>query len=175
MFISNMTKIKFNIILGTVTSLFILWCACYVIKDNLTPLNKLNFDSSTVKEIKLTYYIDKFHKIPQYDICLFDKPYFIRISNDYRQYWNLINDDKSINKTIQYYYLTHVLNSTILSNPSQLSINGKIIYAYGANFSNTKSLVFLLVLFFLILGSITYFNIALYFRGSKSVKDHDAG
>lgn|GEM_PF-4840205 len=163
-----MKGLKFNIVLGGITSLLFLFLAGYVVKDIFTPFNKLNYDSSTIKKINLTYYNDRTRHIPQYDIYLFDKPYFIRISNDYEQYWKIINNSKNINKNIQYHFLTHVLNNSVLHNPSQLSIDGKIIYAYGSDLSNQKSLVVLLVLFSLILALLTYFAVKNYLRKSKS-------
>lgn len=156
-----------NIAVCIFVALFFLSSAGYVTKDILTPLNELEYNSSIINEIKFTYYWDKNRKIPQLDIYLFDKPYFIRVSNDYEKYWHIINNDSNLNKTIQYYYLKHVLRGVTLNNPSQLSINGKIIYAYGSDLSNARLLIGLFVLFSLILIIIAYLNIKAYHRRQK--------
>ena len=153
-----------NIVVGIIFSIFSLFGAAYVTKDILTPLNELKHDSSIVKEIRVTYYRDKNGEIPQLDIYLSDKPYFIRVSTDYKKYWHLINNDSNLNKTIQYYYLNHVLREMTLSNPSQLSLDGKVAYAYGSDLLNAKLLIGLLILFFFLFLLITYFNIKAYRR-----------
>lgn len=168
-----MTRIKLNIIIGIIGALFFLSGAAYVTRDVMTPFKELNHDSSIIKEIKTTYYWDRNNKIPQLDIYLSDKPYFIRLSDQYKKYWHFINNDSTLNKTIQYHYLNHILRGITLSNPGQLSIDDKTVYSYEVTNKYAKLLVGLFILFALILLIISYFNIKIYHRGTTAVKNLD--
>ena len=82
------------------------------------------------------------------DVILAGKSYFIRFTDDYdNKYWEVINEETNISKTITVKFQSRLLHDNILYNPNEVLINNKVIIP-----ADSKKWVLGLILIVLLIG-----------------------
>jgi hypothetical protein len=110
----------------------------YVIPDYFVRENALKTDTAIIQNVfKNKYYSYERYRGKVYhpciDIVLFDKPYFIRLSDGLdKQYWATINDTNNISRRIEVEFQSRLLHNNVLNNPNQVSIENKIIIPFNS-------------------------------------------
>ena len=138
-----MFNIKIAIIVGLVSAIFFSFGAIYVYRDFNTPYDKLKSDSAFLRATQISLYLDKSEEIPQLDIFLYDKRYFVRLSTDYKRYWQQIQNESNKNKLVQVKYVEHLLANGILHNPNEVRIGESLVIQFGANDRDSRLLAIL--------------------------------
>jgi hypothetical protein len=110
---------------------FFMYMLSLAVKDLSADKNDYKVDASTIKDIFQGTYEEKQSR-DCLDIYLIDKPYFIRFnrSSD-KEFWQTIDNGKSLNKSIAYTYLPHLLHDGILYNPNRIVIDNVEIIPFN--------------------------------------------
>lgn len=124
----------------------------YILPDYLLKESELEVDTGIIRKTFMNKYLKRVRSATVYktclDVILAGKSYFIRFTDDYdNKYWEVINEETNISKTITVKFQSRLLHDNILYNPNEVLINNKVIIP-----ADSKKWVLGLILIVLLIG-----------------------
>ena len=146
-------RIRTSLLILPIASVFMLTMTLKVAKDQFTKIEELSSGSYSIDTAYFSRYVE--HRLLReditldgFDIKLFNVPFFIRLTDQsHSDSWRGIQSNSVKNATLKVWYVTHLMQDSILYNPNQLEINDKICISLNETKKmNLIALVFLSIL-----------------------------
>lgn len=129
-------RIRITLIMAITLTIFSAVMSYILFTDYSIPKEDLNKSELIIDKLYHTTYIQKRSLKPDriskcFEIRVKDKPYFIRLSDDFHiEKWDEIKEQFSNGDTLRVIYAKHLLQDSILHNPNEVLINSTTIISF---------------------------------------------